>query len=360
MIDPVIFTIGNFSLRWYGVIVMIGVIVGSLIVENELKRRGEDPETIWDALVWWVSFGPTIKTPVGNFRLGLPIGVLPMGIIGARLWYVLNATLGGSRLYIEDPSKIYKVWEGGLHIYGGLLFGAVVLVLFLRSRKLDPWLFFDIAGPAMLIGQAIGRIANFINQELYGQPTNLPWGIPIDLAHRLPQFANLPESTRFHPTFAYEMLWNLVAAGFLIWLSRRYERELKPGSIFAGWLMLAGTGRVWIEFFRPDQPKIGDSFISYSMVAAALMAVFGAVLLMARYKAIKLAFAENWEEEYQISGRAKPKEKPAKEEEKNPRAKKAPATKAKTATDKKPVKKPAVRKTTTTKKKTSTRKTKPS
>jgi hypothetical protein len=79
LIDPVIFTIGNFSLRWYGVIVMTGVIVGSLIVEQTLKRYGENPDNIWDALVWWVSFGPTIKTPIGNFRLGLPLGVLPIG-----------------------------------------------------------------------------------------------------------------------------------------------------------------------------------------------------------------------------------------------------------------------------------------
>ena len=303
MIDPVIFSIGRFSLRWYGVIVMIGVIVGSLLVERELKRRGEDPESIWDALVWWVSFGPTIKTPIGNFRLGLPLGVLPVGIVGARLWYVVNAILGGSRLYIDDPSKIYKVWEGGLHIYGGLLLGGIVLILFLRSRKLDPWLFFDAAGPAMLIGQGIGRIANFINQELYGPPTTLPWGIPIDAAHRLAQYANLPASTRFHPTFAYEMLWNFAMAGFLIWLSHRYEEELKPGTIFAGWLMAAGIGRTWLElFFRPDQPKIGNSPISYSMVAAALMAVVGAIMLMIRYKALNPAFAENWEDEYKIVG----------------------------------------------------------
>jgi phosphatidylglycerol---prolipoprotein diacylglyceryl transferase len=179
LINPVIFSIGNFSLRWYGVIVMIGVIVGSLMVERALKRNGENPDSIWDALVWWVSFGPTIKTPIGNFRLGLPLGVLPMGIIGARLWYVLNDMLGGSTRYMEDPSQIYKVWEGGLHIYGGLLFGAATLLLFLRSRKLDPWLFLDAAGPAVLVGQAIGRIANFINQELYGPPTDLPWGIKI-------------------------------------------------------------------------------------------------------------------------------------------------------------------------------------
>ncbi|NWG33060.1 MAG: prolipoprotein diacylglyceryl transferase [Chloroflexi bacterium] len=314
MINPVIFTIGNFSLRWYGVIVMVGVIVGSLMVERTLKRYGENPDTIWDALVWWVSFGPTIKTPVGNFRLGLPLGVLPMGIIGARLWYVLNDILGGNTRYLEDPSQIYKVWEGGLHIYGALLFGAVTLILFLRRRNLDLWLFLDAAGPALLIGQGIGRIANFINQELYGPPTTLPWGIPIDRLHRLPQFANLPESTRFHPTFAYELLWNFAAAGVLLWLWNRYKHEIKPGAIFAGWMMLAGIGRVWIEFFRPDQPKIGNTLISYSMVAAAVMAVTGAILLMARYKAIPVAFAETWEDEYRIGGQERLVEEPVFEE----------------------------------------------
>jgi len=292
MIDPVIFTIGGFPLRWYGVIVMVGVIVGSLYVERELKRYGENSDSIWDALIW----------------------ILPIGIIGARLWFVANATLGGDRFYIENPSHILKIWEGGLHIYGGLLLGGITLIYFLRRNNLDVWLFFDAAGPAMLIGQAIGRIANFINQELYGPPTTLPWGIPIT-ENRLPQFANLPETTRFHPTFAYEMLWNFVTAGLLIWLSRRYEKEIKPGTIFAGWLMAAGVGRVWLEiFFRPDQPKIGDTFISYSLVAAALMAVAGAILLLARYKKINLAFAEGWEETYKISGKAETQDEPAEED----------------------------------------------
>jgi len=338
MIDPVIFTIGRFSLRWYGVIVMIGVIVGSLIVEREIKRRGENGERIWDALVW----------------------ILPIGIIGARLWFVINATLGGNRFYIENPASIVKIWEGGLHIYGGLLLGAIALIIFLRNNKLDVWLFFDAAGPALLIGQAIGRIANFINQELYGPPTTLPWGIPIDMVHRLPEFRNLNEATRFHPTFAYEMLWNFAVAGFLIWLSRRYEKEFKPGTVFASWLMLAGFGRVWIEFFRPDQPKIGDSPISYSMVAAALMAVAGAIMLMIRYKAINLTFAENWEEEYQISGQEKPQEEEIEEEdepaEEEPApVKKTPRAKTKTDPEKKPAKKPAPRKTAEATKKTSSR-----
>ena len=290
MIDPVIFTIRigslEFPLRWYGVIVMIGVIVGSLIVERELRRRGENGDRIWDALIW----------------------ILPAGIIGARLWYVLNATLGGNRFYIENPAQIINIPQGGLHIFGGFLFGAVALLYYLRKNNLDPWLFLDSAGPAMLIGQAIGRLANFINQELYGPPTTLPWGIPISVDHRLPAYANLDQypvdSTRFHPTFAYEMLWNFLAAGFLLWLSRRYKDQLKPGALFAGWLVLAGVGRVIIELFRPDQPRIAGLGFSYSSLFAALMAIAGAILLMVRYKAINLKFAENWEEEYRVSGPA--------------------------------------------------------
>lgn len=302
MIDPVIFTIRlfgyEFPLRWYGVIVMAGVIVGSLIVEREIRRRGENGERIWDALIW----------------------VLPIGIIGARLWFVLNATLGGNRFYIENPASIIRIWEGGLHIFGGFLFGAAALLWYLRQNKLDPWLFLDSAGPAMLIGQGIGRIANFINQELYGPPTTLPWGIPISAEHRLTEYRDLnqfpAETTRFHPTFAYEMLWNFAAAGLLLWISRRYEKDLKPGTLFAGWLIAAGLGRVIIEFFRPDQPKIPELGISYTSIIAALMAIAGAVLLMARYKAINLSFAENWEEEYQISEQSKPEEEPV--EEKRP------------------------------------------
>ena len=298
MIDPVIFTIRlfgmEFPLRWYGVIVMAGVIVGSMIVEREIRRRGENGERIWDALLW----------------------VLPIGIIGARLWFVLNATLGGNRFYIENPANIIRIWEGGLHIFGGFLFGAAALLWYLRQNKLDPWLFLDSAGPGMLIGQGIGRIANFINQELYGPPTTLPWGIPITAEHRLPQYpADLfpVETTRFHPTFAYEMLWNFATAGLLLWISRRYQKELKPGTLFAGWLIAAGLGRVIIEFFRPDQPKIPDLGISYTSIIAALMAIVGAVLLMARYKAINLSFAENWDEEYKLSEQTSSEEKSVEE-----------------------------------------------
>jgi phosphatidylglycerol---prolipoprotein diacylglyceryl transferase len=285
MINPIIYTFHifgyEFPLRWYGVIVMIGVIAASLIIERELNRRGERGDRIWDVLVW----------------------VLPAGIVGARLWYVMNATLGGNRYYLENPIQIFNIPQGGLHIFGGFLFGAAVLITYLRQNRRDPWIYLDAAGPAILIGQAIGRIANFINQELYGPPTTLPWGISISAEHRLPIYpAELypVATTRFHPTFAYEIIWNLCAAGLLLWISRRYKDQIKPGTIFAGWLVLAGLGRFLIEFFRPDQPKIAGLGLSYSAVITVLMAVTGTVMLLARYKKIHLKFAENWEEQYRV------------------------------------------------------------
>ncbi|MBN2118978.1 MAG: prolipoprotein diacylglyceryl transferase [Anaerolineales bacterium] len=338
MIDPVIFTIRlfgqEFPVRWYGVIVMIGIVVGALIVERELKRRGEKSDRIWDALLW----------------------VVVAGVIGARLWYVFNAVLGGNRSYFENPGSILRIWEGGLHIFGAFLFGGIALLLFLRQNKLDAWLFLDAVGPAALIGQGIGRIANFINQELYGPPTSLPWGIRIDAVHRLPDYpaSRFPvETIRFHPTFAYEMLWNFASAGLLLWLARRYEKDLKPGALFAGWLVLAGIGRVIIEFFRPDQPPIPALGISYSALFAALMAIAGAVLLMVRYKALTPRWAENWEDEYDVSGKTDTAEDVIESEQpvkvkKTPRTKKAPAAKTKTGTAKKPAKKTPPRRTTRT------------
>jgi phosphatidylglycerol:prolipoprotein diacylglycerol transferase len=261
--------------------VMFGAVVGAWIAEKEIRRRGENGEAIWDAMVW----------------------VLPLGIVGAHLWYVVNSILGGSTYYTDSPAKIINIPEGGLHFFGGLLFGAVALYFFLRSNKMDFWLFLDSIAPAVLIGQALARPENFINQELYGPPTKLPWGIPIEAAHRLAQYADLakyPEATRFHPTFAYEMILNILLALLLLWISRQYAEKMKPGAIFAGWLVCAGLARAFIEFFRPDQPRIGESFVTYSMLVSLLMAIAGVVMLLVRYGKLQLAFAQGWEEEYQI------------------------------------------------------------
>jgi len=286
MIDPIIFSfdIGNFTLalRWYGLFVASAAMVGAWVGALELKRYGENPDYIWDMMVW----------------------LLPVGVIGSRIWYVVNDIAGGGTRYINNPLSILAIPEGGLHIYGAIVFGLLAAYFLVRKYGLDMRMLLDSAAPALLIAQAWGRPANFINQELYGPPTDLPWGIKIDAAHRLSQWSNLNvfpvETTRFHPTFAYEMVWNYFAAGLLMTLSRQYKERIKPGTMFAGWLVLAGFGRVMIEFFRPDQPRIPGTDLSYSRLISAIMFVVGVLILLVKYEVIRLPYFRKGTDTYHI------------------------------------------------------------
>ena len=297
MIDPVIFSfnIGSITiaLRWYGVLVMSGAVAGAWVAAKEINRRGENADYLWDALII----------------------LLPIGILGARLWYVANATLGGNPYYMQNPGQILNIPQGGLHFYGGMVFGAAALYWYANKHKLDLWLLLDSLAPAALVGQAVARPANFINQELYGQPTTLPWGISIDAQHRLPQYSDMslfPDTTRFHPAFAYEMVWNFLSAGLILWYLRRHPEKDKPGVGLSAWLIFAGIGRYWLEAFRPDQPRIPGTDTSITRVVAAVMALIGTIMLLIRYKVIKVPFANKWEEEYKIA----PPLPPAPEKEK--------------------------------------------
>jgi phosphatidylglycerol:prolipoprotein diacylglycerol transferase len=284
MIDPVIFTIkiGGFelSLYWYAVLFVSGIVVGTWLTAREVRRRGGDASLVWDGLTW----------------------VAPAGIIGARLWYVATDILGGSARYLENPISILNTKEGGLHYYGGILFGAIAVYLYVRKHKMDMWRLIDSSAASLLIGQAVARPGNFINQELYGPPTELPWGIPISAANRRAPWNDLTffpeETTRFHPAFAYEMILNFIAGGLLLWLGRRFPKKMKPGALFAAWLVLAGVGREIIEFFRPDQPRVPGTDISYSRVVAGLMIIIGVVWLLIRYEVIRLSFVSPGPESY--------------------------------------------------------------
>jgi phosphatidylglycerol:prolipoprotein diacylglycerol transferase len=286
MIDPIIFQIelGNFTLafRWYGLLIGLAVMVGAWLLSREVAWRGGDPEVVWDGALW----------------------VIPAAIIGARLWYVLNATLGGNRQYLDDPLSIIRITEGGLHIFGAFVFGLLAAFWYARRKKVDILLILDSIGPPLLIGQAMARPANFINQELYGPPSDLPWGIPISAENRMPPWNDLTqfpeESTRFHPTFAYEMIWNILAAALLLWISRRFKDRIKPGAMFAAWLVMAGIGRFFIEAFRPDQPRIPGTDLSYSRLIAGLMALGGLFWLLVRYEIIRLPFLKPGPEAYRI------------------------------------------------------------
>lgn len=287
MIDPVIFTVDigrfTFSLYWYGVLVMLGVAVAAWMTAHGVKRRGQDPDYVWDSLLY----------------------VLPAGVAGARVWYVANVTLGGDLRFIRDPLAIVNLRQGGLHYFGAILFGAIAFYIYAKKMGLDMWLALDAVAPGLLIGQAIARPGNFINQELYGQPTDLPWGIPIEAQHRISPWNNLAqfpeESTRFHPTFAYEILWNVFAAALILYLTRRNEKKLKPGVAFGLWLILAGVGRNVIEFFRPDQPVLPGTGFSFSRLVAILMVLAGVLLIFIKYKVITIKFIKSGKDRYVIA-----------------------------------------------------------
>lgn len=284
MIDPIIFSFKIFgitlAIHWYGLLAAVGVLVGGLITERQIVRRGGKEGYLWDLLLW----------------------AIPAGIVGARLGYVLNDIAGGSTYFLDDPVRIFYITQGGLHIYGSIALGLLVAWLYTRRHPFDMALLLDALGPGLLIGQAIGRVANFINQELYGPPTDLPWGVKIAAQYRIGEYRDLalyPEATtRFHPTFFYEIIANVLIALFLIWLVRKYQDKLKPWAVFYIWMISEGVKRFAIEYFRPDQPRIPGTDFSYSRLAALLLAVIGTLFLLVRYEKISLPFLSPGRKKY--------------------------------------------------------------
>jgi phosphatidylglycerol:prolipoprotein diacylglycerol transferase len=235
-VDPIIFQIGPLALRWYGLLMMAAILIGAQIASHEVTRRGQNSDDFWDMLIW----------------------VLIPGFLGARLYYVFIQSPrgeGGLGYYLSNPLEIFKVWSGGIHIFGGFILGGLALWLFTRIRHLPALIYLDAIALALPLAQAIGRWGNFINQELYGPPTTLPWGLRIDPQHRIPPYNDLstyPESTRFHPLFLYESLWNFIGFGLLFWISRRFKHQLRDGDLLLLYLIWYPLGRFFIEFLRTD------------------------------------------------------------------------------------------------------------
>lgn len=252
--------IGDFTLfTWYGLIIMSGAVLAAYLASREAKRRGYDPEIVWDALIW----------------------VLIAGIIGARLWHIftpspsLQAQGITTQYYLTHPLDAIWTRNGGLGIPGAVIGGVVALYFFTRKRGFNFLVWADIAAPAVALGQAIGRWGNFVNQELYGAPTNLPWAIHIDPPYRLPGFENFET---FHPLFLYESIWNFASFLFLTWLGRRYPEKLKPGDLFLIYLVLYPVARFCLEFIRLDSAQIAGLNANQTVMAVvavlALLALF--------------------------------------------------------------------------------------
>lgn len=282
--DPILFSIDlgftQLTIRWYGVLIVLGALSAAFYASWYVRRKGHDPNIVWDAMIW----------------------LLISGIVGARIWYVIADIIGGNRRYLDDPISIFQVWEGGLNILGGVVLAVFVGWYYCKRNQIDFWLLADAIGPGYLIGQAIGRLGNYINQELYGPPTTLPWGIPIEAGHRLPPWNDLtlyPETTLFHPTFAYEMIWNLLFAGILTYLIVKRGEWFRPGMVAASSLLITGVGRAILEaYFRPDQPSFFGLGVSTSFVVSILFALAGLFILLVKMGKISVPFMRPGPEDY--------------------------------------------------------------
>jgi phosphatidylglycerol:prolipoprotein diacylglycerol transferase len=265
---PVMFQIGSFSFHWYGFIMVVAILVAAWVASTYVARHREDGDTIWNMLLW----------------------VLIPAIIGERLYYVfIQSPRGPNGLgqYLANPILILEIWRGGLHIYGAFIFGGIALFLYARWKKLRLPIYLDAAGLALPLGQAIGRWANFINQELYGPPTTLPWGLRIDDAHRIPPYNNpalYPASTRFHPLFLYESLANLLGFILIFWISRRFEKQLRNGDLFLLYLIWYPLVRFCLEFFRTDSWFFPGTPFNVVHILSAITIVVAITLLVIRHR----------------------------------------------------------------------------
>jgi phosphatidylglycerol:prolipoprotein diacylglycerol transferase len=262
MIDG--FALGPLYIRFYGIILMLGAVAGGFLAAAEVKRRGRDPEMVWDLLVYLI------------------IG----GVVGARLWHVFTPPPSSIaqgftvNYYLTHPLDALAIWKGGLGIPGAVMGGLVALFLYCRSNNEISFLdWVDIGAPSLALGQAIGRWGNFFNQELYGAPTNLPWKIFIDPLHRLAGYADV---AYYHPLFAYESLLDLANMLLLLWLVRQYAGRLKRGDVFNVYLIFYPIVRFGLDFLRLDASRAFNVDINQALMA--VIAVSAIVVMLWRHR----------------------------------------------------------------------------
>ncbi len=269
-------TIGP-GIHVYGIILITGAILGAYVASVEARRRGIDPNYVWDGLIW----------------------ALVGGIVGARIWHILTPppsmiAQGITTAYYLNLNNWVQVTllgfqfnvpaalalpNGGLGIPGGVAGGIFGLWLYTRRNKLPFLTWLDIGAPGLALAQAIGRWGNFVNNELYGRPTSLPWGLYIPPESRVAEFSAYE---RFHPTFLYESLLNLAICLALLYVARRYAESLKAGDLFLVYLVLYPTARFFIEFIRIDSSGFGNLNINQTLAAVA--AIAGVVALVVRHR----------------------------------------------------------------------------
>ena len=254
--------LGPIPVRAYALCILAGVFVAVWWSDRRYRARGGRPDLVLD----------------------VAIVAVPAGIVGARLYHVVSSPddyFGPN----GDLSRIPQTWQGGLGIWGGIAGGVLAGILLLRHRGLRVAPLADAVAPTLLVAQAIGRLGNWFNQELYGAPTTLPWGLRIDDAH-LPAGSTYPPGTLFHPTFLYEALWNLAGAVLLVWIGRRMVARsgVTGGRLMWIYLMVYTAGRVWIEMLRIDEAEtvLGLRLNVWTSIVIFLVGAIGLALASRR------------------------------------------------------------------------------
>jgi prolipoprotein diacylglyceryl transferase len=225
--DPFLINSGPIHARWYGLLLALGVLIAGWIARREFRRRGMDPELAYSIAVWGV----------------------PFGLAGARLYHVITDW----DAFRHDLSQVPAIWNGGLSIFGAVLGGMLGTWIGCRRVKLPFWKVADCIAPGLVLAQALGRWGNYFNQELYGKPTDRPWGVEIDPQHRVAPYQN---DATFQPTFLYESILNLIVFVVLLRFSRRYWNRVPAGTVFALYVALYDLYRMPLETLKIDTADI--------------------------------------------------------------------------------------------------------
>ena len=252
-IDPVLFELGPLTVHWYGVIIGLGAFLGYLLANHEAKRRGLSPELFADLLLY----------------------AIPLAIVGARLYYVIFRW----EQFADNPLRAFAIWEGGLAIHGALIAAVITTLVFAKKRGVSFWKIADIAAPSILLGQAIGRWGNFVNQEVYGEEVSRSFLESMMLPEFIINHMYI-QGAYHHPTFLYESLWSLVGVAILLLLRRV---NLRRGEMFITYAIWYSLGRFVIEGMRTDYLLI-FGVLKTAQVVSVITVIGGIILIIYRRK----------------------------------------------------------------------------
>ena len=263
--------LGPFTFHYYGLIILAGILVSLVLVSRRVKWRGKSMDFLLDGM-FWIFLG---------------------SVLGARIWHIFTppdsmiARGITTRYYLTHLWEAVSIWKGGIGIIGAVLGGTLAILLYARRKGVSAGEWMDILAPGIALAQAFGRWGNFVNQEVYGLPSDLPWAITIDPQFRMNGFESV---ATYHPLFLYESLWNLGNVIFLLWLERKYQDRMKPGSLFLAYLIFYGVGRIGLEFLRLDVSSWNGINLNQT---AMLVVVFIAIILLYNRQRASIGSAES-------------------------------------------------------------------